>query len=408
MCIRDRVSYDPQATVHFVDPFHIVDYPRERTSFTELELRDERRIVDLLSEPRSWDNFFQRDVGAERRSALLVGKIYGSRGRLVRDSFRNDQWVFLRREDGSGEGVRILSTGEFALSPELLEEENYLRPLRFFYRDGQGALLEERLRVSPGELRREVYRLDHPAEAVAVVPGDGEQLYLWFPVAGGENWKLDQIRTGDDGAVRFFSRNGQWILSSDRQATATRYRLDMTKLSGGRNYGLDELPRYYSERGMYIRLYPPREERGEESGDLELRFVDLESGRRYVVRTVEERGMVFELPHRDFSTLVLEKPGLMVLAETSERLQAGEAVDFDVVAETEVFSLELDQGGATVVLVRRMGRKYAEILRGRSGAGGELKLYVDRQIAEEEELFLLFGTPLGSERVELSEVLGTR
>src|SRR6056297_467185 len=72
------VSYDPQATVHFVDPFHIVEYPRERTRLTELSQSDNRRITDIIDRPSGWDNYFQRDTTEVRRSSILVGTIYDS------------------------------------------------------------------------------------------------------------------------------------------------------------------------------------------------------------------------------------------------------------------------------------------------------------------------------------------
>ncbi len=425
------VSYDPQATVHFVDPFHIVEYPRERTRLTELSQSDNRRITDILDRPSGWDNYFQRDTTEERRSPILVGTIYDSDGHLVSDSFRNNVWVYLRKSDGSGEGVRILPTGEFALSlgnPSVSSREAPMEaPLKspleapmeaplearsFFYRDGKGGWVEQELGFNGKGYLKKTYRLDDPAGTITLIPGDRSPLYLWYPTDSGR-WSLDRVNGDQSGRIRLIATRGEWIVSTDRSETAAKYRLDASELSPGREYFIADLPRYLEPDRVYIELRLPDlstlgETSGEE-GNLELTFLEMNSARRYSPLKIDGIGTPVVVPDSAFHTLVLQGSTFLAIRQLNEDLPPGRVSSVEVERNTRHLVVKSPSPDYPFYLAVKRGRRFSEIARSRTGSEGKLDLYIDTSLIDGEGageegdvFFLLHGTPVGSKRIELA------
>ncbi|MGC9312319.1 MAG: hypothetical protein ACP5IA_06465, partial [Sediminispirochaetaceae bacterium] len=403
------ISYDPQATVHFVDPFHIVNYPRERTRLVQLEEEDRRRITDVLAEPVNWNNFFQRDTTEERNGPVLVGKIIRSDGSLVKDSFRSNEWIYLRRPDGSGEGVRILSNGEFAISPNMAPEDG--SGPTFFYRDGMGGWIEERVGFTDMERVERTYRLDDPSAAVRVDIGGGA-VYLWYRTSGGV-WRLDQLDTGRDRTLRLISSTGKWIVSASRMDVAPKYVLDAGLLQKGRTYDLEELPLYLDPDMYYLRI-----SLSDRSGDaaasvrrmsgMTVQFLDIDTARRYSPMEMTEDSPVIVVPDPDFSTVIVQKEGILYVKNLKGLPQKGTAVPFDLTASSRSIDVRGARPGTRIVLALRQGNRFAEIARAAAGPDGTLQLVLDTGFIEEREreYYLLYGSPIGSKRKAVADIAG--
>lgn len=418
------ISYDPQATVHFVDPFHIVNYPRERTRLVQLEEEDRRNITDVLAEPVNWNNFFQRDTTEERNVPVLVGKIIRSDGSLAKDSFRSNDWVYLRGPDGSGEGVRILSNGEFAISP-IMGPEDGSGPT-FFYRDGMGGWIEEKVDFTAMERVERTYRLDDPSAAIRVDAGGGAAggytpggstagrgaVYLWYRTPGGV-WRLDQLDTGRDRTLRLISSTGKWIVSASRMDVAPKYVLDAGLLEKGRTYDLEELPLYLDPDMYYLRI-----SLNDRSGDaaaaarrmsgMTVQFLDIDTARRYSPMEVAEDSPVIVVPDPDFSTVIVQKEGILYVKNLKGLPQKGTAVPFDLTASSRSIDVRGVRPGTRIVLALKQGNRFAEIARGSAGPGGTLQLVLDTNFIDdgEREYYLLYGSPIGSKRKAIADIAG--
>jgi len=390
------ISYDPQATVHFVDPFHIVNYPRERTRLIQLEVVDNQFVTDVLPEPVRWDNFFQRDTSGERNSPILVGKIYRRDGRLVEDSFRTSQWVYVRKEDGSGEGVRVLSNGEFILSPYMLPREQ--TELSFFYRDGLGGWIEETVEFTGKERVERIYCLDRPETGFQIDTGRAGGIYLWYRSTRG--WKLDQLSAGRDSVIRLISSAGKWIVSSSRQDTAAKYLLDTELLSPGRVYTLEELPRYLDPEKYYLEI--------SRSLPFSLQFIDIETSRRYAPIQGEDKNTIYAVPDISFSTLAVKRAGVLEIFSIDTNLKKGESVSPYQNGGARRIRIQADRAGTQVYLAVKRGNSYAEVIRGRTDDKGELTLIIDRATLGKTggDLFILSGNPPGSQRTPVAEIEG--
>lgn len=452
------VSYDPQATVHFVDPFHIVEYPRERTRLIQLSESDDSRISDILAEPEDWNNFFQRDTTRDRNGPVFVGTIHDSSGTAMVDSFRSNVWVYLRKNDGGGEGVRILPTGEFALAPSSLDRADLAEPRTFFFRDGRGGWIEEEIRFNGRDYLKKDYRLDDPSSLITLnlaaadgASSDGEpdgaaadgasaaqnggpaQLYLWYPSVSASSgassigrWKLDAVESDPTGRIRLISSGGSWIVGTDRTETAPKYRLDASLLKPGREYFVGELPRYLEPDRVYLNVVPPYGVPGGASGGgasggaswgrpgglqaaaPELTFLNIASARRYQPLRLDPDLLPIVMPNSDFSTLVLNGESLLALTQLKDILPPGKVSIVDMGKNSVFFELRSSKPNYPVYLAVKRGRRFSELARGRTDAGGRLNLYLDRGLFEEggEELHLLHGTPIGSKRLMLTSLMG--
>ncbi len=405
------ISYDPQATVHFVDPFHIVNYPRERTRLIQLEEEDGRNITDVLAEPVNWNNFFQRDTTEGRNVPVLVGKIVRSDGTLVKDSFRSNEWAYLRNPDGSGDGVRILSNGEFAISPFMAPEDGSAPT--FFYRDNMGGWIEEKISFPDTERVERTYRLDDPSEALQVNT-DSRDVYLWYRTSGGA-WRLDQLSTGRDRTLRLISSTGEWIVSTSRKDVAPKYVLDAKVLEKGRIYELEELPLYLDPDMYYLQLSV-----GERSGAAAaaeegesgrtVQFINIDTARRYSPMKVSGNPAVIVVPDPDFSTVVVQEEGVLYVRSLIGIPQKGTAVPFDPADSSRIIEISGARRGERVVLALKQGRRFAEVARSTAGPGGTLRLVLDTAFFEtgDQEYYLLYGSPIGSKQTAIADIEGNR
>ncbi|MFP4617417.1 MAG: transglutaminase-like domain-containing protein [Spirochaetaceae bacterium] len=402
------VSYDPQATVHYVDPFHIVNYPRRTVKIIQLGQKDERRIVDRLYEPENWDNFYMRRTEERQNTPLLVGTIHTREGALVEDSFRTGEWVYRRTEGGEGEGIRILANGSFAVSPQQGE-----RGVTFFYRDDSGGWLEETVEFDEPRRRSRTYRLDKPEEGYTIRSGRSGRLYVWFKDQE-NNWKIDEVDPGRDGSVFLLSERGSWIVSGNRQAMAQKYLLATRELEKGEGYAVEELPRYFDPGTLYIHGSLPEDMGGGEERESSVKLVRKDGARTDNMPIHGDGTFAVPLPEESFTMLLFEKHSALGIKRVGnvEEGEEGEGAHVytpegdalrekyerapsypPVTADTVEYRVETGTSGAVVYLVKRIGGRFSEFGRTEADKEGTALLYVDPGIAEEEDLYILYGTP---------------
>jgi hypothetical protein len=393
------VSYDPQATVHYVDPFHIVRYPRRRVRLRQLSQKDERHILDRIGEPDNWDNFYQRKSYTGRRSPLLVGTIYKKDGSRAADSFRSKEWVYRRVNGGEGEGIRILSNGSFAVSPKEGEDS-----VDFFYRDGEGGWLEYRVSFDGPEKKEQTFRLDEPEKLHHLELGRGKNLYVWFKDRN-DRWKIDSVRAGDEGRVSILSDEKSWVVSGSRNLSAPLYLLDTAKLQRGKSYTVSDLPRYYDPGTVYVSgaLSPMN------GPNARIRMLRRDGARTEEFLPDEDGTFVLPLPGPEFSLLMVSGDAMLLLRRIEEAagkntgadtagadtVNAGPAFPTfpDVADGLRRVRVETSSPGTRVYLVKKQGSRYKEYGRTTADAQGRALLFVDGELLEEQELFVLFGSP---------------
>src|SRR6056297_2866567 len=390
------VSYDPQATVHFVDPFHIVNFPRERVVLQQGEEQDKRNILDILPIPSDTNNFFQRDTTSSRASAVFAGMIYRSDGRLVRDSFRNDEWVYLRQEDGTASGIRILSNGQFAVTAE---EEQTL-----FYRDGRGGWYEQEIDVEGTQRVFQEIRLDRRENVIRLDTGGASQVFSWHKNSN-EGWMLEKIATAPDGMVNMLSNSARVVLSTANNPIAGKYVVDAEVLEAGRTYQLMQLPRYMDPDTPYVSITLPTDNSGNPNrAEYNLKFLELSSGRSYEGPNISSGSSVAPIPDANFSTVVLQRKGTIAISSLPE-LSNGEVRPLKIEGALAKFEIQAGRSNYPVHVTLKRGRRFASLVNARTDESGTLILYFPFALLNDDskEFVLLHGSPLGSRRVSLDD-----
>jgi len=224
------------------------------------------------------------------------------------------------------------------------------------------------------------------------------------------------VESDSSGRIRLISQEGSWIVSTDRNETAPKYRLDASQLPPGKEYRIDDLPRYLDPRRVYLELVLPRGE--EDSGlaegtgrtagttPLELTYLDISSARRYQPLRIGEEREPLVMPDPNFSTLVLKGDVLLVVRQLGGVLPLGELTTVDMERNTVFFELHSAVPNYPVYVAVKRGRRFSEVARGRTGPEGRLMLYLDRSLLEGEEIHLLHGSPTGSKRLSLTGLEG--
>lgn len=390
------VSYDPQATVHFVDPFHIVNYPRERVSLQQGPERDDRSVTDILPAPEGNNNFFQRDTTDARASAVFTGVIYRSDGSMVRDSFRNDEWVYRRKSDGSASGIRILSNGQFAVAADEAQT--------IFYRDGQGGWYEQKIEVEGTERVFEEIRLDKDENLIHIDLDGAGQLYSWHK-SPDSRWKLESIEAGSGGKVSLLSNTVDAVLSTRNTPVARKYVLNAAELRKGATYYINDLPRYLDPDTPYVSVIPPAApETDEGAADYELKFIELSSGRSYQGPDINVEQAVAAVPDTEFSTVVLQREGLLAVTNLPT-LTKGKISTAEIEENSMKYDIQADRSNYPVHITIRRGRRYASLVSGSTDSTGSLTLFFDRSLLEQnpDSFVLLHGSPLSRQRIPLDE-----
>ena len=340
------VSYDPQATVHFVDPFHIVNYPRERVGLQQGGEQDGRSITDILPDPAGTNNFFQRDTSSSRASAVFAGVIYRSDGSMVRDSFRSNEWVYLRRDDGSASGIRILSNGQFAIPAG--------EPQTIFFRDGQGGWYEQQVEVEGTQRVFEKIRLDEPENLIHIDLGGAVQLFSWYK-SPDSRWMLEKIAAGTDGTVRLLSNTTEAVVSTRNTPVAGKYVLTTEQLRRGETYHIDDLPRYLDPETPYVSIIPPGSVGNSDgagssapAAEYSLKFIELSSGRTYQGPKVNAERSVAAVPDTDFSTVVVQKRGVIAITSLPA-LSPGKVSTVELQQSALQFDIQADRSAILIL-----------------------------------------------------------
>lgn len=399
------VSYDPQATVHFVDPFHIVNYPRERVGLQQGAEQDGRSITDILPDPAGTNNFFQRDTSSSRASAVFAGVIYRSDGSMVRDSFRSNEWVYLRRDDGSASGIRILSNGQFAIPAA--------EPQTIFFRDGRGGWYERRIEIEGTQRVFEEIRLDRAESLIHIDLEGAGQLFSWHR-SPDSRWMLEEIEAGPDGKVRVLSDTAEAVVSTRNTPVARKYMLNTRELREGETYRINDLPRYLDPEIPYISVIPPSaSELGNPGGngspspaaDYSLKFIELSSGRTYQGPDVNAERPVVPVPDADFSTIVLQRRGVIAITSLPA-LAPGKVSTVELEQSALQFNIQAGRSAYPVHITIKRGQRYASLVSGITDSSGRLKLYFDRSLLEgnSESFVLLHGSPITQQRLVLGEL----
>ena len=384
------VSYDPQATVHFVDPFHIVNYPRERLSLQQGPEQDRRNIIDILPSPAGTNNFFQRDTTDARNSAVFTGVIYRSDGSIVRDSFRSNEWVYLRRSDGSASGIRILSNGQFAVPAD--------EPQTIFYRDGRGGWYEQRIRLDEKQLVFEEIRLNADEKMIHIDLDGARQLFSWYK-SPDSRWMLEKVNADSKGVVSLLSDSIEAVVSTRNTPVARKFSLNAAELREGETYLIANLPRYLDPGTPYISIITPTD------ADYSLKFIELSSGRTYQGPDINAEHSIAAIPDTDFSTVVLQREGVVAVTSLPS-LSKGKVSTAEIEQNSVKFDVKAERSNYPVHITVKRGRRYASLVSGLTDSSGRLTLFFDRSLLEEnpESFVLLHGSPITRQRILLAEI----
>ena len=392
------VSHDVQATLHFVDPYHIVGYPRSGVSFEALSDDDGRVILGLSERPKGENHFFRRKIAGEFLDPLFVGSVRGPGGELLRDSPRSGDWIYLRGARGSGEGILILPSGRFTLPGG-----------EFFYTDNRGLYLEHQVDLSglsPGDVKERQFDLTGQPDFLLQLSPSVRKIYRWHrggTKQGGTNrdstnrgeWSLEAIPLSSDGSLRIFSTTGEWIISTDREGRNSRYRFTPST-GAGEEAGIEDLEPYLEAGYSYLRFD------GDFDRSYRIKLLDR-SGRSFDAGRVGESAVVM-IPEGNFDRLFLQENDKLLFTTLSPSLLE-EGFSLSPV-DPERFSASLLlpdlSGGKSGMIVEKAGSRFRILLR-LQGRGERIELHYPPAAREElEELSFMVGR---SEMTPLKDLL---
>jgi hypothetical protein len=350
------VSYDVQATLHFVDPFHVVGYPRSGLRIEERAVEDKRSIVGMEAGPAGEIHMFRRKVFGELSAPLFVGTLRDEAGALLRDSPRSDRWIFLRNDRGEGNGLLILPSGEFALSSDTLGSD---ASGQIFYPGRDGGYFEQNIDLSGlerGAVLRRNFDIGRDQGTVISTPKGARELYRWHLLAGG-GWNLEPVSLGADGSVKIVSNQKQWIISFSRNQADPRYLVDLSHAVPP-----DPLPVYLEPGKAYLKLQPSL-------ADVPLVLFDA-SGRRYAPEITAKQGeasLPLLIPDKGFDRVLLYRDGeeKLFFGSLGEGEDRGGALLYTIASTRFDLSLSVavKRPGSPLLLLEREGRRWRQLLK---------------------------------------------
>ncbi len=216
------VSYDPQNSVHFVDPFHIVGFPRNGARLNQLQTTDEREFLDITKHPAAWDEFYSRTTENKQNNALLIGKIMNRNGVLVKDSYDTKQWVYINNKRAEHPGVKINENGAFVIPIFDLNKSK-----TFYFTDPNGAFLQKTINFDSIKRHSETYDLSDKSETIIMtVENARKRLYFWWKNDAGQ-WKLSEVPTDRQGTIALLLDEGDYVFSQSNNIGDPRYVLSV-------------------------------------------------------------------------------------------------------------------------------------------------------------------------------------
>jgi hypothetical protein len=347
------VSSDVQATLHFVDPFHIVGYPRSNVRFEPLHVDDGRTILGLTPRPKGESHFFRRLLDGERTEPLFVGRLTDLNGELVKDSPRSGQWIYLRSENGSGTGLMVLPSGDFAVSAAILGESG---KGTIFYPGGEGGYFEYQVDLSgaeKGTLMRRHFDMRRIETFSLQLPRGKTRFFRWHHTTGG-SWNLETISTGREGLFTGSSNAERWIISLTNNAADPRYLLSPESGDGALSLSRLEI---YLEPGKRYLFFPSL------PSDSSLHLFDGR-GRTYAGGTPSS-SLPLIVPDDSFDRMLLHSASRLYFGSTGPERQDDGALRHDIALQDfdRAIEVQLPPGRRALLLLEKDGRQWKRLLR---------------------------------------------
>lgn len=365
------VSYDPQASIHFVDPFHIADYPRSGVRLTELNEKNNMRLVDAKEPPANWDNFFMRSVGGGQITPLFVGTITGRNGEMIRDSFKTNQWIFRRKDDGSGEGIRIFPTGEFGVAVPSGNEKTHL-----FFTDAHGGWIDTIAEARPTGRTAVSFDLSRNDRVITLNTGKGRRtVYNWYTDANGK-WLLQDLKTDSNGNLYIAGDGGDLHLSLTRNINDRRHTLSRKKHASGSRISLADLPAAIDPSLFYVKgkIAQPVPE------GIEIKASNS-AWRHYAPETVGINGeFLLSIPSASYNRIILSGKGFFTIKTV--KLQQGKSVLLPLPANSGV-NVKTGKPNSRYYIMQKKGNGFAIIGQVLSDSIGEIRIDIENSMEGE-------------------------
>ncbi len=347
------VSYDVQATLHFVDPFHIVGFPRSGVRIEPIGTGDSRTILGTAARPAGENHFFTRITPGREYPPLFVGSVTDHSGEMVKDSPRSGQWIYRRGRDGSGEGILVLPTGEFAVSPSMFGGAD---SGDIFYPGNNGSYFEYRIDfggMAPGSVERRSFDLRSDGGFSLRLPSRNSSLYRWHSGDGGR-WSLEEVSPDSRGILHAYSNLPGWIVSLSRNPGDPRYRFSPPAVSG--SVEVASLPLYLEPGERYLFF-------GEGFDGMSVSLAD-QRGRIF------EGGKVSDLPYlmvpgTDFNRVLLYGADTIAFGSTGPGISDGGSIvhTLEMRHFDRNIELELEDSRRALLLLEKEGNSWRRILR---------------------------------------------
>jgi hypothetical protein len=373
------VSYDVQATLHFVDPFHIVGFPRSGVKIEPIDTVDSRTILGTAPRPSGENHFFTRSTPGRVYPPLFVASVTDHTGEMVRDSPRSGQWIYRRGSDGSGEGILVLPTGEFAVSPSMFEGRT---SGDIFYPGEDGSYFEYRIDFSgmtPGTVTRRSFDMRNEGGFSLRLPSRNSRLYRWHSEDGGR-WSLEPVTVDARGILHGFSNLPRWIVSLSRNPGDPRYRLSPSETSGTAE--LDSLPLFLEPGGRYLFF-------GEGFDGMSVSLAD-ERGRTY------DGGKVSELPYlmvpdASFNRVLIHGTDVVAFGSPGPESSDGESIVHNLEKRhfDRVIEISAEDNRRALLFLEKDGNSWRRLLRIPGPQSPFLFRYRSGEEAGLEDMYLL-------------------
>lgn len=362
---RGWVAYDPQESLHYVTPYHIVNFPREGAEVTEVQDINEQKIIDSEAYPKKWREFFKRQTDEKQNSAIIVAKIINRKKEVVRDSYSTNQWVFIKTLTVRDPGIRILDTGEFAIPVYDINKET-----AFYYIDSNGAYLEKKVKFNSIERKDFLFDLSDKNKTISLQVIDPAKQLLRWQKNREDKWFIKEYPINQNGMIELLLDPGKYVFSQSTNEGDSRYVLKVPN-QAEEPISLKSLAPYFDPKFNFI--YGRALDSIGKAFSAKIKIADSE-GRFYPAVSVKEDGsFVHFVPDIQFNIVHLEAEGLFAEKKVDFSKEKHIEVLFDL-KKDKFTKIETGKPNSIVYFNVKSGRRYTNYVEVKTDSKGTVNV----------------------------------
>ncbi len=336
---RGWISYDPQNSMHHVDPFHIVNFPRSGAFVKEISVDDKREYLDMYKEPSAWPEFYSRKTSEVQNSGIVTASLIDNRGKPVTASYKTNRWLFnYDRNKKSYPSITVLESGSWAI-PEGTNTVYFME---------KGGFFEHTITHNVKERLVKKYDMSDTKQTIRIkLPPGNQQLVYWRHL--GESDKVVFIQA-DNGYVTLHLSDGQYLFSLNNNVVSPTYLIDVNPAKTGKEYSLTDFP-FYLKKGFFAVIAGFKDEKGNGLGGVVL--LENQEGSFYEYKGDEKKIFYAITENSNYNIISFRTAGYIMKQQIDFAKNKSNNLEFSF-ADDSVTELKFD-ARANIFISRKVG-----------------------------------------------------